>query len=127
MGSKPGICEIAKPTRGAYSTPSKPPVAMAYVLMHIGSCSMAIKPNPSWKAEVSKSAWIKPCKLHQKKYLLKTSDETKQPQWDLKVHKWYTHADLKIPLYVCVHMETISSKFHIPSPQNFWLIYRWRL
>ena len=31
------------------------------VQTHIGLLPVAIKLNPSWKTEVSKSAWIKPC------------------------------------------------------------------
>ena len=35
------------PTWGAYSTPHKPPVEMAHVLMHVGLWPMVIKHNPS--------------------------------------------------------------------------------
>ena len=42
-------------TRGAYSTAYEPPVAMANMLIHIGLKPKAIKLNPSWKMNVSKS------------------------------------------------------------------------
>ena len=45
----------------AYSSPYESPVVMANVLTHTGLWPAAIKLNLSWKTEVSKSAWIKPC------------------------------------------------------------------
>ena len=67
---KSGIDEIAKasrdiasgPHKGAYSAPYEIPAARANVLTYVGLWSTAIKLNPSWKMEVSKSAWIKGCK-----------------------------------------------------------------
>ena len=46
------------PTRRAYSAPYEPQAASANV--HIGLWPMAVKLDPAWKTEVSKSAWIKP-------------------------------------------------------------------
>ena len=48
------------PQRPHYSAPYEPPAEGANVLMRVGSWPMVIKLNPSWKTEVSKSAWIKP-------------------------------------------------------------------
>ena len=38
-----------------------PQLQVANVLPHVGLLPTVIKLNPSWKTEVSKSAWIKPC------------------------------------------------------------------
>ena len=67
-GASPHVPHYGKPcTRGAYySTPYESPVAMANVLMQVGLWSRAIKLNPSWKTEVSKYAWIKPCTVVRK-------------------------------------------------------------
>ena len=42
-------------------------------------------------------------------------------------HLRYTNADLKISLYVCVHIKTIPWKFHILNPKNSWVICPWSL
>ena len=47
------------------------PAARVIVLTYIGLSSMAIKLNPSWKNEVSKSVWIKPCYCDVQTYLIK--------------------------------------------------------
>ena len=39
----------------------------------------------------------------------------------------YTNADLKISLYVCVHLKTRTWKFRILNPKNFWVICPWSL
>ena len=39
----------------------------------------------------------------------------------------YTNADLKISLYVCVHIKTIPWKFRIPNPKNSGVICSWSL
>ena len=36
---------------------------------------------------------------------------------------FYTNADLKISLYVCVRIKTMPSKFRIPNPKNSRVIY----
>ena len=36
-----------------------------------------------------------------------------------------TNADLKISLYVCLHMKIICSRFHIETPFAFWVIRTW--
>ena len=38
-----------------------------------------------------------------------------------------TYADLKISLYVCVHIKTIPWKFRIHIPKNSWVICPWNL
>ena len=53
---KPEIREIA------YSAPYESLAARTNMLAYIGLCPTTIKLNPSWKTEVSKSAWIKPWK-----------------------------------------------------------------
>ena len=35
------------------------------------------------------------------------------------------NADLKISLYVCVHIKTMLWKFRIPNPKNFRVICSW--
>ena len=67
---KLGINEIAKASRDIAPDPYKRVFAAphmndqlqgASMLMYVGVWPMTIKLNPSWKTEVSKSAWIKPC------------------------------------------------------------------
>ena len=48
------------PTRGTYSAHYEPQAARANMLTHNGLWPTTIKLNPSWKTEISKSAWIKP-------------------------------------------------------------------
>ena len=63
----PGIAEIAKgELTGDLKHPLKPPASRANALTYVGLWPMAIKLNPSWKTEVSKSAWIKPCRGNKK-------------------------------------------------------------
>ena len=49
--------------RRVYRTPYKPPVARFNMLIQVKLRCLAIKLSPSWKMEVSKSAWIKSCYL----------------------------------------------------------------
>ena len=56
---KVGISEIAKSSTD--SAPYEPIAARANVVTYVGLWPTAIKLNPSWKTEVSRSAWIKPC------------------------------------------------------------------
>ena len=57
---KPGITETAKPHKGNLQCSLEPKAAGANVLTHVGLWPMTIKLKPSWKLEISKSAWIKP-------------------------------------------------------------------
>ena len=65
---KPRITEIIKLSSGfaskegltAAPLPLEPAAARTNMLTHVGLWAMNIKPNPSWKTKVSKSAWIKP-------------------------------------------------------------------
>ena len=57
-----GLVKSLDPNRGDYySTPYKSLVAMPNRLTHVGLWPRAMKLNPSWKTEVSKNAWMKPC------------------------------------------------------------------
>ena len=47
------------------------------------------------------------------------------PWWNLSVTLRYINADLKISLYVCVHIKTIPCKFRILNPKNSRVIYAW--
>ena len=57
-------------------------------------------------------------------FVLLTSD-----QWILCVqnHLRYTNADLKIWLYVWVHVKAMPWKFHTLNPKNSQVIYPWIL
>ena len=55
---KPRISKIAKASRG--SAPYEHSAARANMVTFVGLWPTAIKLNPSWKTDVSKSAWIKP-------------------------------------------------------------------
>ena len=73
---KPGVGEITKAfrdialdhIRGTYSIPYEPPVAMFNMLTHVRLWPRAVKLSPSWKMEVSKTAWIKPWSSATKHY-----------------------------------------------------------
>ena len=66
---KPGIGETSKASRGSAPEPHKAGFAAPHMnlqlqevilLMHIGLWPTSVKLNPSWKSEVSRSAWINP-------------------------------------------------------------------
>ena len=40
-----------------------------------------------------------------------------------KIYKFHTNADLKISLYVFVHMKAVPEKFRIINPKNSQVIY----
>lgn len=76
---KLGTSEIAKASRGIpHWTQQEKFTALhmdtqlqgANVLMHAGIWPMTIEPNPSWKTEVTKSAWIKPYKVNKRSIIL---------------------------------------------------------
>ena len=62
---------------------------------------------------------------------VKERKRLKNKQIDYQIKKcqiftWrYTNADLKISLYVCVHIKTTPWKFCILNPKDYWAICRW--
>ena len=89
------------PQGGAYySIPYEPPVAMSNMLTHVELWPRAIKLNPSWKVEFSKSGWIKPCYCH-----CKVVNCTK----NVKQFSFFLKENLIHPYYVFLHYIHIIS------------------
>ena len=75
-----------------HSVSYKLPAARGNMLTYDGLWPTAIKLNPLWKTEVSKSAWIKPCLWTQKIKILKKWNNTWQYYDFTNVyHEWQSY------------------------------------
>ena len=97
-----GHCPLDPARRAYYSIPYEPPVAMSNMLTHVELWPRAIKLNPSWKVEFSKSGWIKPCYCNCK--VVNHTKNVKQFSFFLKEN--LIHAYYVFPHYI--HIISIS-------------------